>query len=115
MNTIEELESDYWSRPPEGSSNLVLKCHSLRKKRIADFSIEDLRLMVGQKIGLKYLIPMALTYLRGNPFAEGDFYEGDLLENVLKVDGNFWIDNPQFKSELDGMQIRRSTIFHICL
>ena len=33
---------------------------------------------------LPYLVPLAVRVLQDNPLAEGAFYGGDLLENVLK-------------------------------
>ena len=39
--------------------------------------------MIGQNIGLNFLIPLALDELKQNILAEGDFYEGDLLKSVL--------------------------------
>jgi hypothetical protein len=80
--TLENLENEYWGKP-NFESHLVKKCHELRKKPIRDFSIENLRLMIGQKIGLNYLMPLALKELEENILAEGDLYEGDLLSNVV--------------------------------
>jgi hypothetical protein len=110
--SIEELEAEYWTEPSDDSSSLILKCHLLRKKAIADFSIEDCRLMIGQRIGLKYLVPTALAYLKENPFAEGDFYEGDLLVNVLRIDRNFWIENAQFIPDLNGIILSVKSRIH---
>ncbi|RYU94268.1 contact-dependent growth inhibition system immunity protein [Emticicia agri] len=55
--------------------------------------LKDLRFMIGQKTGLAYLVPMAIQVLQENIFAEGDFYEGDLLQNVLSIDKVFWTKN----------------------
>ncbi len=50
--------------------------------------------MIGQNISLNYLIPLALELLQKRPLAKGDFYKGDLLIGVVKVDSNFWIQEP---------------------
>ena len=71
-----------------------------------EFEIEDFRIMIGQNIGLKYLIPLALEILNNNILSEGDYYEGDLLLNVLKSDENYW------KSEKENWKIMCS-IFEI--
>ena len=81
--TLEELESHVWPEP-DLSSPLVTTCHQLRKKRLDDFSVEDLRIMLGQSIGAKYLLPRAVEILRKNPFAEGDLFEGDLLVAIAR-------------------------------
>lgn len=90
--TIEQLEKDYWS-VPENSSYLVTLCHKLRRKLICDFDNEDLRVMIGQNIGLKYLIPIAIEKLKQNILTEGDYYEGDLLTSVLSSDEIYWKQN----------------------
>lgn len=51
--------------------------------------------MVGQGIGLKYLIPLAIEQLQKNPFAEGAYYKGDLLQMGLKIDKVYWIRNKE--------------------
>jgi hypothetical protein len=49
--------------------------------------------MIGQQIGLKFLIPLALEKLQADLYTEGDFYPGDLLANVLNVNAAFWTEN----------------------
>ena len=87
--TLEQLEKTA-TGAPEYDSYLVQTCNRLRGKSLKDFTVEDLRIMVGQNIGLKYLIPLAIEVLDDNPLAEGDFYEGDLLCAVLTVEHSFW-------------------------
>ena len=71
--TLEELENDFWN-DPENMSHLATECHRLRKVPLADLSIENLRILIGQKIGLKFLVPIALEYLEKDPLSEGDLY-----------------------------------------
>lgn len=95
QNTLENLEKDYWENP-KYCSHLVKRCHELRKVPLGEFSTEDLRIMIGQGIGLTYLIPLALEVLTKDLFAEGDFFEGDLLKNVLRIDTVFWDMNENY-------------------
>ena len=74
---------------PKHESYLTATCHDLRAKPIDEFIVEDLRLMIGQAIGLEHLLPVALDHLEKNPFAEGDFYPGDLLAAVLSAPRDF--------------------------
>jgi hypothetical protein len=87
--TLECLEGSIWG-DPEYESQLVLTCHSLRKKQLKDFDIEDLRIMIGQNIGLRFLMPLAIDRLKENILAEGDYYEGDLLSAVLQSNQSYW-------------------------
>jgi len=50
--------------------------------------------MIGQRIGLPFLIPLALERLEQEPLAEGDLYHGDLLQAVLRTDESFWANHP---------------------
>ncbi len=52
--SLENLEKQIWpaSEGSEGSY-LIRTCCALRKKRLKDFEVEDLRIMIGQNIGLK--------------------------------------------------------------
>ena len=63
------------------------------KKNLIEFTVEDVRLMTGQQTGLNYLIPLSIELLQKDILIEGDFYPGDLLEKVLNIDIDFWIDN----------------------
>ena len=86
--TLENLEKDFWGKP-DHDSHLVRTCHQLRKKPLKDFKIEDMRIMIGQNIGLKFLIPLALEKLRQDILSEGDYYIGDLLKAVLTSETEF--------------------------
>ena len=79
------------------------RCHALRRKPIDEFTVEDLRLMIQQQIGLRYLVPIALQHLREDPLAEGDFYPGDLLGSILRVAGDFWQQKPDLYRELQNV------------
>ena len=106
QKTLENLEKDYWSNP-DFDSHLVSRCHELRKVKLDNFTIEDLRMMIGQQIGLDYLIPLALEVLTIDLFAEGDFFEGDLLKNVLSIKTDFWVDNKSYWLALDNLMKER--------
>ena len=66
------------------------RCHALFRVPLGEFSDEDLRIMIGQNLGLRYLIPIALDRLQKNPWRAGDMYEGDLLAAVLRSSEGFW-------------------------
>lgn len=72
------------------SSALATTCLTLYEKPLKDFTVENLRVMIGQSIGLEFLIPLAVELLRENPFVGGDYYPGDLLSVVIQVEPNFW-------------------------
>ena len=90
--SLQDLEEQDWGEPTF-HSYLVETCHRLRRKPLIEFTTEDLRIMIGQQISLPLLIPLAVERLEAEPLAEGNYYPGDLLAAVLKVDGAFWLEH----------------------
>ena len=94
--SLQDLDGQDWGEATF-PSYLVRTCHALRRKPLREFTVEDLRIMIGQNIGLEYLVPLALERLQRDPFAAGDFYPGDLLGSVLKVQSSFWQQRPDLR------------------
>lgn len=78
------------------SSVLATTCLTLYEKPLRDFTVENLRVMIGQSIGLEVLIPFAVELLQENPFVKGDYYPGDLLSVVMQVEPSFWQTHQDF-------------------
>lgn len=97
--SLEQLENDYW-KETEFPTGLVERCHQYRKIPINDLTPEQLRTLIEQQIGLKYLVPLALGILGQDILTEGDFYKGDLLASVLNVNVSFWENNPALKVQV---------------
>ena len=93
--SLESLEKHIWPELSEMDKQdwLIVECNALRKKPIKEYTIENLRQMIEQDIGLKYLIPLAIETLEKNIFSEGDCYPGDVLWAVLNSDQNYWNNN----------------------
>ena len=102
--TLDQIENVDWGEPGY-PSHLVVTCHALRKKPLKDFTVEDLRIMIGQNISLDILMPIAFERLKQNILAEGDFYPGDLLNNVLRAETSYWEKNPQLHKKLTKLYL----------
>ena len=104
-STLEELEGEGW---PESDfpTHLVQECQRLRKLQLRLFTVENLRIMLGQNLGSRYLVPVALEHLEAEPLVEGDFYPGDLLCNVLSLPGSFWAENPELRARAAAVAAR---------
>ena len=87
--TLEQLKG-VTTEEPTFNSSLVKRVHELYRKPLLNFTVEDLRLMVGQGIELEYLLPLALEKLEADPFAAGDYYRGDLLMATLRIGHRSW-------------------------
>lgn len=97
--SIQALEKKDWGEP-KFDSYLVKRCFQLSKIPLDKFTVEDLRLMIGQGFALEYLMILALEILQNNILAEGDYYPGDLLKNVIDTPPNFWIANHHLYHQL---------------
>jgi hypothetical protein len=100
--TLDQLDPPAWGEP-EYDSYLVTTCHRLRRQPLDEFSVEDLRIMIGQGISLPWLIPLAVEALEAEPLAAGDFYPGDLLAAVLRVPSEYWSTAPEWLSRTKAL------------
>jgi CDI immunity proteins len=113
--TLQDLEDKDRDEPPF-PSYLVTTCHRLRRKPIREFSVEDLRIMIGQEIGLEYLVPVALERLAEDPFIHGDFFPGDLLRNVVSLPAGFWDAHPELRREAVAVAVYAAEVLRaLCL
>jgi hypothetical protein len=108
--SLQQLDGEDWGEPAY-NSHLVTECHRLRRVPLCRFTVEDLRIMIGQHISLEYLMPLALEHLRADPFAEGDYYPGDLLSVVLRVGRDVWQQHPDWRGEVAGIAQRSDRLF----
>lgn len=92
--SLQEVEQHDWGEPATDDTSLVTRCLRLRRKPLNQFTVGDLRIMIGQKISLPILIPLAVERVQDEPLVEGDYYPGDLLHAVLRVDEAFWANHP---------------------
>ena len=88
--SLEELEGKHWRRPERGASSVLQRCFDARKKPLSELTEGDLRLLIGQDIGLGFLVPLALSSLERDPLLEAEHYKGDLLVAVLRASPAFF-------------------------
>jgi hypothetical protein len=104
QRTLNELDPPAFPPPSHNDpTNLIRRCNELRGTPLAEFDVEDLRIMIGQQISLRYLIPRAITVLEANPLAEGDMYPGDLLSAVLRADKSYWHANVEQWQDVEAI------------
>nr|WP_199038412.1 contact-dependent growth inhibition system immunity protein [Dyella sp. ASV24] len=102
---LTQLEGKDWGHS-SSESYIERGCHELRYKPLADMDVEDLRLLIGQNIGLRYLMPIAFDVLRQNPLTEGMHYPGDLLSAALRTEPGFYDENPAAAVEIQAIAQR---------
>jgi len=103
QKSLEDLEHSKLSDLKEYPTNLIKRCHEYRKIPINRLTPEQLRTLIGQNIGLKYLIPITIELLSKDILTEGDLYLGDLLERTTKIEDTFWTENLVLKKQLSEL------------
>jgi hypothetical protein len=102
--SLQDLDGQDWGEPTY-PSNLVVECHRLRRVPISELSGGDLRMLIGQQIGLEFLVPRALELLADDPLVEGDYYAGDLLQMLLMVPADFWAAHDAWRAALRSIAV----------
>jgi len=98
--TLTQLENNDWGEPEHHTS--VVKCaHRLRNIPLGKLSAGDIRFLLGQEIGMNYVLPLAITLLEDNPILETDYYEGDLLCSTLRLNAKYF--NSDLSSRIEAM------------
>ena len=99
--SLEEIEDNYWGEP-EFLSSLVINCHKNRKIPLKELTPDQIRLLLGQDIGTKYLLPLALNILKENPYIECTYYPCDLLLLIVeRIDLKYWIEDKILYNEFN--------------
>jgi len=62
---LDILDPPAWDPAPPDAPFLTKRCHELRTKPLGDFTVEDLRIMIEQKVALHRLVGVALTVFHG--------------------------------------------------
>ncbi|WP_051782668.1 MULTISPECIES: contact-dependent growth inhibition system immunity protein [unclassified Streptomyces] len=101
--TLDELDGPAWPLPPSPTTALVAKVHALRRERLGDLSPADLRTLIGQDVGLPYVLPLAVRTLVEDPMLDAYFHPGDLLLAVLTRPESAWTLFPDLREELAAL------------
>jgi len=92
-------------------SHVTTEVHRLRDVPLSQLTTEDLRLLVGQEIGLHYVVPIAIERVEQQPLTNGDFYRGDLLVTLLRLPAAFWQHRRDWHRRVE--QVARSVVEHL--
>ena len=101
--TLDTVDPPAWGPAPPDATPLTTRCHELRTKPLRDFTVEDLRIMIGEQVALNHLVWAALDRLRSASLVEDDDYPADLLASALRVDSAYWERSPDYDLELHNL------------
>ncbi|WP_295118575.1 contact-dependent growth inhibition system immunity protein [uncultured Chitinophaga sp.] len=101
-NTIETLENKIWEYK-KFPTILIETCHNARKKKIKDLSLNELRTLLTQDIGIPYILPSVMEVLEKDLMTDTRFYPGDLLLAAVSMPETTWQGNMETGLRLKGM------------
>ncbi len=99
--SLQELENDDWGEPDEAPTNMIKRCLAARRVPLGEMSAEQCRLLLGQKISPLFLVPIALEFLARDPLEESEMYPGALLNSVLNLPADFWMNQSELWYEVN--------------
>jgi hypothetical protein len=99
--SIAELEKVDWPKPRPDTPPIFVRCYELRKKRISTLNVQDLRVLIGQDVGLEYVLSMGLDEVERDPLVEAEHYKGDLLAVILRASSGFYELHPDLRSRAE--------------
>ena len=62
--TLDTIDPPAWGPAPPDATLMIKRCHELRSKPLRDFTVEDLRIMIGHQVALGRMVGLALDRLQ---------------------------------------------------
>ncbi|MFJ3665757.1 contact-dependent growth inhibition system immunity protein [Streptomyces sp. NPDC090106] len=95
--SLTQLDGQRWADPPPDTTAMVRNVHELRHRPIGLLAPHELARLIGQDVGLPWLLPRAVEILRDTApgQAAGGWYDEDLLYAVVTRNRHAWTDVPQ--------------------
>jgi hypothetical protein len=100
--SLQDLDGQDWGTPQYGTY-LEVECPRLRRVPLRELSPGGIATLIQQDIGSRYLMPLALLWLASDPLLEGEYYAGDLLEQVLRLPAAFWVEHPAWERQIRAL------------
>ncbi|MFI8500606.1 contact-dependent growth inhibition system immunity protein [Streptomyces sp. NPDC085524] len=101
--TLDELDPPRWRDPAGDATHLVRKVHALRCIPLGELQPADLRTLISQRVGLPYVLPLAVQLLLDEPLLDAYFYEGDLLLAAVDAPASAWAVLPELAAQLGAV------------
>lgn len=103
--SISQLEGWKWkSEIPSRKTHGGIECrfYELHNQPVSELDLADIRFLIVQNTGLEYLVNIAIDRLKEDLFVEVEYYPGDLLCSLLRINNepNFWITHLKEKQEI---------------
>jgi hypothetical protein len=98
--SLQELEGVDWGDPGSAETPMIGRVLALRRKPLERLSNGEVRLAVGQRVGFPLILALALDRLRADPLIEADYYPGDVLAALVRLDEKDWAGKDDLRARL---------------
>lgn len=92
MDKIKDIYKCNKADEDDNSSSLVKWYNNVIEKTYNELDIDDVLRMLRQKLFMDMAVNKSLVMLNNDIFI-GEYYDGELLEHILKTDKNYLKDN----------------------
>jgi hypothetical protein len=101
--SLQELDGVDWGDSETAETPMVGRVLALRRKPLADLTNGEVRLAVSQKVALPWVLELAIERLRADPLLEGDYYPGDLLSALVRLEDEEWGGRADLRADLEEL------------
>ncbi|MFF5494659.1 contact-dependent growth inhibition system immunity protein [Streptomyces aquilus] len=100
--SLEQLDGKRWPDPPEDSTPMVRNVYELRRRPVGTLEPHELARLIGQDVGLPWLLPLAVEILWDTAPKQvaGGWYDDDLLYAVVTRRPEVWEEVPDAARKL---------------
>jgi hypothetical protein len=98
--SLQEIDGEDWGDPETAETPMIGRVLGLRRKPLRELTHGEVRLAVGQKVGFPIVLEVAIRRLRADPLIEGDYYPGDVLAALVRLDEDDWEGRDDLRSDL---------------
>lgn len=98
--SLQELEGADWGDPETAETTMIGRVLALRRRPLKDLSNGEVRLAITQQVGFPFVLELAIERLRPDPLLEADFYPGDVLAALVRLDEQDWAGRNDLREAL---------------
>ena len=109
--SLQELDGQDWGEAEPNDTIMIKRCHALRRKPLASLALDEVGLAIRQRVGLPYILDLAVKLVSEEPLLEGEHYPGDILSALLKMPDKQWAGRMELKEQLPGIYARALAAF----
>lgn len=98
--SLQELDGLDWGDPETAKTPMIGRVLALRRKPLAELTNGEVRLAIGQKVGFPFVLELAIKRLRADPLIESEYYPGDILAALVRLEEEDWEDRDDLRADL---------------